>query len=127
MKNTLALFIISFLTLPTFEAFADNQKKFYVCEGFAGIEEYRVGIDLKKETAWFFDNDTTSELTLVETKHLESIPTQTVYVFSGPSESYSANLNLEFNLTKLKASLVSTSDSTEDLGTVQCLATQAWD
>ena len=78
---------------------------FYRCEGFAGVDEYRSGIDLKAKTADFFDNDSTSDMKLVSIVSLESIPPQTQITFEGKDLGSNGTLRLVFNQTKLKASI----------------------
>ena len=98
---------------------------YYECGGFGGVEEYRVDIDLKTNQASFFDNDTTSNMTLKQVRQLESYPPQTEMEFEGPDASSSGGkINLLFNLTNLEAYLLSISKSgkTTSIGSASCKA-----
>lgn len=95
----------------------------YRCDGFAGVEEYRSFIDTKAGTADFFDNDETTDMVLVKTENLESLPPQTRYIFE--SDDYGNGiLRLYFTLPSLEATLISIDheDVTETIGTVTCTA-----
>lgn len=99
--------ILLFLLNVFFATSAFASADFYECSGFAGVDEYRSGIDLKTNKADFFDNDATSILSLKSVKTLESLPPQTLMIFEGKDAGYAGTLRLFFNLTKSKASLES--------------------
>lgn len=102
----------------------------YECEGFAGVDEYRVGITLSKKKAGFFDNDGTSIMALKSVKSLESMPPQTLYTFVGSEVSYDGSLRLEFNETRLHAVLISIDSKGKEelIGEAPCKAEkQGWD
>src|SRR5689334_9864386 len=104
MKNLALIALLSLMAAPAFSAVS---KDFYSCEGLGGVDEYRVGIDLKTNKAGFFDNDTTSVMKLTDVNILESLPPQTQMIFEGKEASYAGTLKLYFNLTRKTASLYS--------------------
>lgn len=104
--------------------------KFYLCEGFSGVYEYRAGINLNSNKAGFFDNDTTSYLNLTDSYQLKMAPPQTVMIFEGKDASTMGSLKLIFNLTKKEAQLLSVGKDRkiEDMSTVPCkVSNQNWD
>ena len=107
-----------------------HASNFYECEGFAGVDEYRVGITLSEQKAGFFDNDATSIMTLKSVKSLESNPPQALYTFEGPEASYDGTLRLQFNQTRLHAVLISIDRNGKEelLGEAPCKAEKTgWD
>jgi hypothetical protein len=113
------------LCLTTATAFSAPSKTFFECRGLAGVEEYRIGIDLVQKKASFFDNDSTSMMKLTETKLLETDPPQTRMIFTGNEATYAGTLRLEFNLTKQTASLYSIDRSRKVslVGSANCVNT----
>ncbi len=83
----------------------------FVCSNIADVEEYRVGINLSQKTAWFFDNDDTSEMHLTNVQILESHPPQTMMTFEGKDAGRAGTLKLYFNLTHQTVSLYSVNSS----------------
>lgn len=116
------------LMLLSLNAQAAQAQSFYVCWGFAGVEEYRVGINLDNGKAVFFDNDTNSYLNLSEVKTLESHPVQVQYVFEGKDEGAAGDLKLYFNQTRMNASLynVYKNGKYEKLGWAKCHSDEPW-
>lgn len=105
-----------------------NKASFYECSNIADVEEYRVGIDLKKDLAGFFDNDTTSMMKQVRIISLESNPPQTLITFEGKDATYDSLLRLDFNLTKKTIVLYSVNnDQVEIIGKADCELAPAWD
>jgi len=116
------LFVVSILSILAFSAAGHAEA--YVCDGFAGVDEYRSQVDLGAGTADFFDNDVTSEMTLVETEFLQSFPPQTRYIFEGVDlgSSKGSTLKLYFTLERLSASLYSidAAGKSAEIGSVIC-------
>lgn len=85
------------------EPVEDEQQKFS-CSNVGGTEEWTIYIDLKKELAGFFDNDTTVVIDLKEAKTLKSRPPQTLYIFEGKDTSGAPGekLRITFNQTALE-------------------------
>lgn len=124
MKSFFVL-VASFCSLSAFSA-----PRFYECEGFLDIEEYRVGINLDQSGASFFDNDTTSDLVLTSTPRQDPrAGSETIFVFNGPDASSSGGtLHLVFNLKRLNAELTSIAkDGTVfELGNAPCALAEPW-
>jgi len=109
------------VALVSTSAFAGG--RYFKCEGFGNVDEYRSSIDLKKKSADFFDNDTTSDLKLTKVGMLESLPPQWQYTFEGKDESSEGSiLRLIFNRTKLTASIYSISEDGKStkIGSTDC-------
>ena len=106
-----------------------DEGAFIQCSGFADVDEYRVGIDLKTNKAAFFDNDTTSYMKLTQVKILESFPPQTQKIFEGKDLGGSGSLRLYFNETRKEASLYSINKKGESslIGTASCEKAEPWD
>ena len=123
------LAILGLTILIGSSAFPSSKKDFYECGPFAEVEEYRVGIDVKKQKAGFFNNDSTAILTLTDTHILESLPPQFKMIFEGKEASNKSRLKLYFNLTKKHARLYSVSkNGNEDLiGGANCRNAAPWD
>lgn len=103
--------------------------EFYECEGLAGVDEYRAGVNLTTNSAGFFDNDSTSELKLTQVRILESSPPQWQYTFEGDDPSYAGSQRLVFNKTRLTATMfaIEADGSTEEIGQAACKAsTEVW-
>jgi hypothetical protein len=96
----------------------------YRCDGLAGIEEYRVGINLKTSEAWFFDNDMNSYMQLKTVRILESNPPQTEMIFEGEDLGSPGHLRLTFNQTRLRIDLISIRPDgvAKSIGSVSCQA-----
>lgn len=104
-------------------AAASSGSNLYRCDGFADIEEYRAEIDLKKNEASFFDNDSTSVMKLVLVKSLESSPPQMLMIFEGKDVSASAGkLRLSFNKTRSTASIssIDSAGKSKAIGSATC-------
>lgn len=99
-----------------------GQAKSYSCGPFGGVEEWRSTIDLKKNVADFFDNDTTTVMKLILVKSLETVPPQTQMIFEGKDAGQGGTLRLVFNKTMEKASLTSISSSgkSKSIGSASC-------
>jgi hypothetical protein len=95
--------------------------KIYKCDRFITIEEYSVEINDSKKTASFFDNDTITELTLKQTKILESLPAQELMIFEGVNPLYKGKIRISFNKTKSKVTVFQVvPKKTTELGTSIC-------
>lgn len=103
-----------------------GQASSYSCGPFAGVDEWRSNIDLKKNVADFFDNDTTTVMKLKSVVSLESLPPQTQMTFEGKDAGGDGILRLVFNLTKKRASLISISSAgkTSSIGSADCVASK---
>lgn len=126
MKKIIAIALISLTSGPAFSAPA---KHFYECEGLAGVDEYRVGINLTSKRAGFFDNDSVSYMKLTATEITAGRKPQTVMTFEGKEASYDGSLRLYFNLTKKTAALYSIGkpgESTE-VGSANCVNAEPWE
>ena len=121
-----SIFTAILLGLISTSAFADAN--FYQCSGFGGNDEYMVGINLNKNTAGFFDNDSTSYMKLVKTVSLESNPPQLQMTFEGKEATYEGTLKLVFNATKLKAYLYSydPAGNQSKIGEATCEESEPW-
>lgn len=121
----LLIVLASLMSLNAFSA------DFYECNGFSGVDEYRAGIDMKKNKAGFFDNDTTSIMKLKKTLVLESNPPQVQHTYEGKDlGSQNSTLKLVFNQTLQYAHLSTINNKTKkvtDLGEVDCEPAQPWD
>lgn len=131
-------FITLSVSLLCLSAHAAKNKNFFECGPFAGVDEYRVGIDTKAGIAGFFDNDTTSMMKLTKTEFLESNPPQFKMTFMGKESSFAGMgkessfagyLKLYFNLTRKEATLLSISKSgkAELIGKANCENAAPWD
>ena len=120
-----SIFTAILLGLISTSAFAAD---FYECGGFAGNDEYVVGINLEKNTAGIFDNDSTSYMKLVDVVSLESMPPQLEMTFEGNEVSYDGSLKLIFNVTKLKAYLYSIDRAGKQstIGEAPCQLSEPW-
>lgn len=101
---------------------------FYKCEPFAGVDEWRAGIDLSVQKAGFFDNDSTVVMNLVDTDYLETMPAQWKYTFEGENDGQ-GKARLVFNKTKLTATMYSLNGSEpSEIGTADCQEeSEPWD
>lgn len=120
----LILFMITLTSLNAFSA------SFYSCEGFAGVDEYRVGINLKTSKAGFFDNDSTSYMTLKDVRVIETSPSQVEMTFVGKEISFAGGLKLIFNQTKKTASLysINSNGQSKKIGSAPCREEkESWD
>ena len=126
MKKMIAIVLLSLTSTAAFSAPAAH---FFECRGLDGVEEYRVGINLKTNVAAFFDNDSTSYMKLTQTKSLETVPAQTQMIFKGKDGSFSSTLKLYFNLTKKNVSLYSIDKKgkSTQVGTAECVTAEPWD
>jgi hypothetical protein len=124
MKRILMTAVLAFSSTSSFGAAAS----FLECSGFAGVDEYRAGIDLTKKVAGFFDNDSTSKLAIKSVKTIGKTPRQTVMVFEGRDESGSGTLRLTFNLTHRIATMHSIADGKTLLigSTNSCAPAKPW-
>jgi hypothetical protein len=112
------------MALFTFKA----QASFFECT-LPQAEEYRVGIDIEKKMAGFFDNDTTSIMKLSSSRPSKKDPEIRVLVFTGKDLGGSGDLKLEFNFStkRIKLSTVETDGTVELLGYADCLDNrEAW-
>lgn len=103
---------------------------FYQCDGFAGVDEYRVGINLQTGKSGFFDNDSMSYMKLVKRMSLEISPAQNVAIFQGKDERSTGDLQLYFNETAQNATLtILYADlTTELIGEASCQEIEeSWD
>lgn len=100
MTQKLSLFALAFFMASGASA---AEKSKYSCGNVGDTEEWTLYVDLNKQLAGFFDNDTTSVVPLKEIKFFESLPPQTVYVFEGEDMGGGPNakLRITFNKTKL--------------------------
>ena len=121
------LILLILMNLTASSAFASSN--FYECSGFADVEEYRAGIDLKKNKASFFDNDATTVMTLKATKFFESMPPQTMMIFEGKDASHNGKLRLDFNVTKKEATMYSigSDGNVSEIGSASCSLGKPWD
>lgn len=122
------MLLISLLSLLSTSAFSAANRHFYVCSGIAGVEEYRVGINLISNKAAFFDGDTLSHLKLTETRTLESYPVQVQLIFEGKDEGAAGMLKLFFNMNRKKASLhnITTRGGLRQIGSANCENATPW-
>lgn len=120
--------MFALLGLTSATTFAAASKNFYECGGLAGVDEYRVGINLTSNKAGFFDNDSTSFMKLTETRSLETLPPQTLMTFEGPDASGGETLNLYFNLTKKNVALywVDKKGNKTEIGKASCVSAKPW-
>lgn len=126
------LIAISIITTLSSNSYAsdvhETRGSFYECSNIADVEEYRVGIDLKKDLAGFFDNDSTSMMKQVSIISLESNPPQTLITYEGKDASYDGLLRLDFNLTRKTIVLYSVKNNElEMIGQADCKLAPAWD
>lgn len=122
MKQLLLTFAI--LTIATL---ANANEAFYQCT-LPQAEEYRVGVDISKNIAGFFDNDTTSLMKLKGTRPSKSTPEATVIIFEGKDLGGSGDLRLEFNTVtkRIRLSTLETDGTVELMGYAPCSVDQAW-
>ena len=109
--------LLAVMALFTFKA----QAAFFECT-LPQAEEYRVGIDLEKNMAGFFDNDTTSIMKLSSARPSKKNPDVQVLIFTGKDQGGSGDLKLEFNgsTKRIKLSTVETDGTIELLGYADC-------
>lgn len=114
------------LTFSTLAALADSS--FYQCT-LPQAEEYRVGIDIQKNIAGFFDNDTTSIMKFRGQRPSTSSPGSAVLLFTGKDSGGDGDLRLEFNAgtNRVKLSTVETDGTIELLGFASCATATPWD
>lgn len=121
------LFLTSLIvTFSTIAALANSD--FYECT-LPQAEEYRVGIDVQKNIAGFFDNDTTSIMKFRGQRPSASSQGSTVLIFTGKDSGGEGDLRLEFNASRnrVKLSTVETDGTIELLGFASCAAAAPWD
>lgn len=120
------IFTSLILTFSAVNSFADSA--FYECT-LPQAEEYRVGIDIQKNIAGFFDNDTTSIMKFRGSRPSVSRPGNTVFIFTGKDSGGDGDLRLEFNVgrNRVKLSTVETDGTIELLGFASCTTSTSWD
>ncbi len=120
------LIVILTLTIAG-QAFATGE--FFECSGISGVEEYRVGINMKTNKAAFFDSDSTSYMALTKIELLETLPPQKQYVFEGKSANSLEDFRLFFNFNRKSVSLYSTDSKgeTSEVGSALCVTANPWD
>ena len=103
MKSTLMLALS--LALFGLTANAATATKFS-CSNVGGTEEWTIYVDLDKNLAGFFDNDSTVVVPLKSMKRLESIPPQMLYTFEGQDTgSAGEKIRISFNETRKSAAV----------------------
>ena len=120
------IFTSLILTFSAVNSFADSA--FYECT-LPQAEEYRVGIDIQRNIAGFFDNDSTSIMKYRGQRPSVSQPENTVLIFTGKDFGGDGDLRLEFNVgrNRVKLSTVETDGTIELLGFASCSASTPWD
>lgn len=120
-------FFLTSLILTFFSTISFADSAFYECT-LPQAEEYRVGIDVQKNIAGFFDNDTTSIMKFRGSRPSASNPENTVLIFTGKDSGGEGDLRLEFNVgrNRVKLSTVETDGTIELLGFAACAATAPW-
>ena len=120
------IFTSLILTFSTISALANSD--FFECT-LPQAEEYRVGIDIQKNIAGFFDNDTTSIMKFRAQRPSVSSPGSTVLIFTGKDSGGDGDLRLEFNVARnrVKLSTVESDGTIELLGFASCAAAAPWD
>lgn len=98
-----SVFLSVFALLATQSAFAANDA--YKCFNVGGVDEWTLEFNMTSKKAAFFDNDSWSIVPLTRSMVLESIPPQSMYVFSG-KDAYGSPVEIWFNVTRLKATVV---------------------
>lgn len=90
-----------------FSGFGFAGTGYYICDGINDVPEWTVHIDLNKNIASFFDNDTWAIVPLVSMRSLESNPPQKIYIFKGTkSTGFIADfLQITFNETRLRVNV----------------------
>jgi hypothetical protein len=100
--------LIPFLFLfTTFSANAATAT-YFTCSNVGEIDEWTISIDLEKNEAGFFDNNSWTILPIKSKRVLESMPPQEEYFFEGQDTGNGGNtlMRIYFNKTKKKASLL---------------------
>ena len=120
------IFTSLILTFSAINSFADSA--FNECK-LPQAEEYRVGIDIQKNIAGFFDNDTKSIMKFRGQRPSVSNPANTVLIFTGKDSGGEGDLRLEFNVgrNRVKLSTVETDGTIELLGFASCAEAAPWD
>ncbi len=110
-------------------AFAAEAPKYYSCGGVGDVEEYVAAINLEENKASFFDNDSYSYLDLKKTYSIETIPPQLIMEYLGDDASYSGQIEILFNATKLTVLVTSIGDKGEQttIGEASCKAVDYWE
>ena len=114
------------ITLTGLTSYAENE--FYECT-LPQAEEFRVGIDINKQVAGFFDNDSTSIMNYIGFRESTSSPGHDVLIYQGKDQGGDGDLKLEFNTStkRIKISTVETDGTIELLGFSQCNNSSPWD
>lgn len=109
------------LLVLTVATAAQANTEFFECT-LPQAEEYRVGIDIQKQTASFFDNDTTSVMKLSGSRPSSRNQEVSVLIYKGKDQGGSGDLMLEFNTStkRIKLSTVETDGTVELLGYANC-------
>lgn len=117
------------LLILTVALSAQAQTSFFECT-LPQAEEYRVGIDVQKQMAGFFDNDTTSVMKFSGSRPSSRNQEVSVLIYTGKDQGGSGDLMLEFNTAtkRIKLSTVETDGTIELLGYANCRTDRAaWD
>lgn len=122
----LSCIFFSLLVITAARAHADEG--FYQCT-LPQAEEFRVGIDLDKQVAAFFDNDSTSVMQYQGFRESRSNPDQDVLMYQGKDQGGDGDLLLEFNKAtkRIKLSTLETDGTIELLGYSKCHPDSAWE
>lgn len=133
---TLIFNLISLIGIKAFAAQAqsdvvlpsDVSNSFYECT-LPQADEFRVGIDIAKNTAGFFDNDSTSIMKYAGHRQSTSNVENSVLIYEGKDLGGSGGLRLEFNVgtKRIKLSTLETDGTIELLGYAACSLSKAWD
>ena len=109
------------LLVLTVATAAQANTEFFECT-LPQAEEYRVGIDIQKQTAGFFDNDTTTVMKLSGSRQSSRNQEVSVLIYKGKDQGGSGDLLLEFNTStkRIKLATVETDGTVELLGYANC-------
>jgi len=129
MKNVMMI-LVSMLIAGQVSARSpmNKSKDFFECAQ-PGADENRIGIDLKKKIAAYFDNDTTSVLKMVGKPTINSMNGHEILMFEGKDKGAPGLLRVVFNKTQSKVSLMSITNRMTDVIFVgaKCKNAVPWD
>jgi hypothetical protein len=105
MKPLILIFALLSPILASNASAGQIQATKFSCGNVGAIEEWTIFVDLDKQLAGFFDNDTLVKVPLISTTTIESDPPEELFTFEGSDTSAGPGshvLRIEFNKTQLE-------------------------
>ena len=103
-----SLFVLSALFgLTLSQVSMAGKDRYFSCSNVGGVDEHTIYVDLVKNKAGFFDNDSTAVVPMVGKIEIDIALNQVIYIFEGvdTSSDGSERLRINFNRATLSGSV----------------------